>query len=130
MANLDLEIFVLMIKEELRLHKSFVGAVGSIFFPAIIFLLSLILSISSPVIIKSMGLSKAVLFLNTGAVFYGIFVGFLGKIGEEVMTRRFGQINLLLQMPKLFPVSFRGSWPIFSSKMQHSIYFIQSFPSH
>ena len=42
-----------------------------------------------------------------GAVFYGVFVGFLGKIGEEVMTRRFGQINLLLQMPKLFPISFR-----------------------
>ena len=107
MANLDLEIFVLMVKEELRLHKSFVGSVGSIFFPAIIFLLSLILSFSSPVIIQSMGFYKAVLFLNIGAVFYGIFVGFLGKIGEEVMTRRFGQINLLLQTPKLFPVSFR-----------------------
>ena len=96
-----------MVKEELRLHRSFVGAIGSIFFPAIIFVLSLILSISSPVIIKSMGLYKAVLFLNIGAVFYGIFVGFLGKIGEDVMTRRFGQINLLLQMPKLFPISFR-----------------------
>ena len=107
MANLDLEIFILMVKEELRLHRSFVGAIGSIFFPAIIFVLSLILFISSPVIIKSMGLYQAVLFLNIGAVFYGIFVGFLGKIGEEVMTRRFGQINLLLEVPKLFPISFR-----------------------
>lgn len=107
MSNLDFDIFVLMVKEELRLHRSFVGAIGSIFFPVIIFILSLILSFSSPVIINSMGLYNAVLFLNTGAVFYGVFVGFLGKVGEEVMTRRFGQINLLLQTPKLFPISFR-----------------------
>lgn len=116
MANLDLEIFTLMVKEELRLHRSFVGAIGSIFFPVIIFVLSLILSISSPVIIKSMGLYEAVLFLNIGAVFYGIFVGFLGKIGEEVMTRRFGQINLLLEMPKLFPISFRKTMAHFFIK--------------
>lgn len=107
MRSIDLEIFVSMVKEEFRLQESFVGAVGSIFFPVIIFLFSLILSISSTVIIESMGLYKAVLFLNMAAVFYGIFVGFLGKIGEEVMTRRYGQINLLLQTPKLFPVSFR-----------------------
>ena len=107
MSFLDLDLFSLMIKEELRLHKSFVGAVGSIFFPAIIFVLSFILSLSSPVIINAMGLYKAILFLNIGAFFYGIFVGFLGKIGEEVMTRRFGEINLILQFPKLFPVSFR-----------------------
>lgn len=107
MNFVDLDLFILMIKEELRLHKSFVGAVGSIFFPVIIFILSFILSLSSPIIIYSMGLYKAILFLNLGAFFYGIFVGFLGKIGEEVMTRRFGQINLMLQLPKIFPISFR-----------------------
>ncbi|MCC7572261.1 MAG: hypothetical protein KO464_02600 [Candidatus Methanofastidiosum sp.] len=107
MSFLDLDLFVLMIKEELRLHKSFVGAVGSIFFPVIIFVLSFILSLSSPVIINSMGLYKAILFLNLGAFFYGFVVGFLGKIGEEVMTRRFGEINLILQLPKLFPISLR-----------------------
>jgi hypothetical protein len=47
---------------------------------------------------------------------YGLGVGALAQIGEQVMTRRLGQINMLLQLPTLQPVSFKSVMGIFYVK--------------
>ncbi|MEM2869260.1 MAG: hypothetical protein QW379_02400 [Thermoplasmata archaeon] len=111
-----------MLKEEWRLHKSFVGAVGSGFFPLVIFLFSLVLSIASPLLTKRVSVETVLLALHLGALLYGLGVGALARIGEEVMTRRLGQVSFLLRLPVLEPVSFRAMMSVFFVK--DAIYYV------
>jgi hypothetical protein len=120
--ELDKALFVAMFKEEWRLHKSFVGSIGSGFFPVVIFIFSLVLAVTSPVVIGNIDIPTILLILHIAAVLYGLFVGALGTIGEQVMTRRLGQINLLLQMSHLYPVSFKRTMAIFYLK--DALYYI------
>ena len=105
-----------MLREEWRLHKSFVGAVGSGFFPVVIFLFSFVLAATSPVLLRKLDMSLVLLVLHLSAVLYGLGVGALAQIGEQVMTRRLGSVNMLLQLPVLQPVSFRSMMGIFYVK--------------
>jgi len=114
--ELDKLLFVDMFKEEWRLHKSFVGGIGSGFFPVVIFIFSVVLAITSPVFLGNINMSSILLILHVAAVLYGLFVGALGHIGEQVMTRRLGQINLLLQLPQLYPITFKRTMAIFYLK--------------
>ena len=115
-AGLYWAIFKSMLREEWRLHRSFVGAVGSGFFPVVIFLFSLVLAATSPVLLKKLDIAMVLLVLHMAAVMYGLGVGALAQIGEQVMTRRLGQMNRLLQRPLLQPVSFRSVMGIFYVK--------------
>ncbi len=115
-AALYWHLFRAMLREEWRLHKSFVGAVGSGFFPVVIFLFSLVLSATSPVLLKKLDMAMVLLVLHLSAVLYGLGVGALARIGEQVMTRRLGQVNMLLQLPALQPISFRSVMGIFYVK--------------
>jgi hypothetical protein len=96
-----------MFKEELRLHKSFVGGMGSGFFPVMIFIFALVLAFTSPVVMKNISKDTILLVLHVAALMYGLSVGALGAIGEQVMTRRLGQVNMLLQLSQLHPITFR-----------------------
>jgi hypothetical protein len=105
-----------MIKEEWRLHQSLVGGFGSGLFPLIIFILTAIGAMITPYIMGNIELGKILLMLHIASVIYGIFVGGFGRIGEHVMTRRLGQVNVLLQLPQLYPVSFKWVMGIFYLK--------------
>jgi hypothetical protein len=109
-------LFRAMLREEWRLHKSFVGAVGSGFVPVVIFLFSFVLAATSPVLLRKLDMSLVLLVLHLSAVLYGLGVGALAQIGEQVMTRRLGSVNMLLQLPVLQPVSFRSMMGIFYVK--------------
>ena len=115
-------LFKAMLREEWRLHKSFVGAVGSGFFPVVIFFFSLVLAATSPVLLKKLDMALVLLVLHLSAVMYGLGVGALAQIGEQVMTRRLGQINMLLQLPTLQPVSFKSVMGLFYVK--DAVYYI------
>ena len=108
-------LFSLMFKEELRLHKSFVGSIGSGFFPVMIFFLSVVLAVSFSRF-KGIDVPTVLLMLHVGGVLYGLGVGALGRIGEQVMTRRLGQVNFLLALPSLQPVTFRRVMALFYLK--------------
>lgn len=110
------ELFKAMFKEEWRLHRSFVGSVGSGFFPLVIFLFSLVLAATSPVILKNIDMTVVLLALHLAGLFYGLGVGALAQIGEQVMTRRLGQVNMLLQLPMLQPISFKSVMGVFFFK--------------
>jgi hypothetical protein len=110
------ELFKAMFREEWRLHKSFVGSVGSGFFPVVIFLFSLVLAATSPVILKNIDMSTILLAVHLSALLYGLGVGALAQIGEQVMTRRLGQVNMLLQLPVLQPISFKTVMGVFFFK--------------
>ena len=118
----DLYIFKSMMLEEWRLHKSFQGAVGSHLFPLVIFLFSAFIALVSPIILTNIDVPRILLILHAAAFSYGIFVGAMGYIGEHAMTRRLGQVNMLLQMPQIYPVGFRRMMAIFFLK--DAVYYI------
>jgi hypothetical protein len=104
-----------MFREELRLHRSFVGSIGSGFFPVMIFILSVVLAVTFSRF-KGIDVPTVLLMLHASSVLYGLGVGALGRIGEQVMTRRLGQVNFLLALPSLQPVSFSRVMAIFYLK--------------
>ncbi len=82
------------------------GRAGSGFFPAFIFLLSSAMAVVTATVLGNIDRSTILLMLHVASVFYGIFVGSFGHIGEQVLNRRLGQLNMLLQLPQLLPLTF------------------------
>jgi hypothetical protein len=105
-----------MIKEEWRLHQSLVGGFGSGLFPLMIFILTAVGAFITPYIMGNIEIGTILLMLHVASVIYGVFVGGFGRIGEHVMTRRLGQVSMLLQLPQLYPVSFKQMMAVFYLK--------------
>jgi hypothetical protein len=111
-----------MIREEWRLHKSLIGGLGSGLFPLMIFIFTVFGALIMPIITGNIEIYSILLMLHLASFFYGFFVGGFGKIGEHVMTRRLGQVNMLLQLPQLYPVSFKLMMSVFYVK--DSLYYL------
>jgi hypothetical protein len=105
-----------MMKEEWRLHQSLVGPMGSSLFPATIFVFTAFLALVVPRVLSHMPTGTILLMLHAASVLYGLFVGGFGSIGEHVMTRRLGQVSMIMQMPQTYPVSFRRMMAVFYAK--------------
>jgi hypothetical protein len=105
-----------MMKEEWRLHQSLVGPMGSSLFPATIFLFTAFLALVTPRVLSHIPATTILLMLHAASVLYGLFVGNFGSIGEHVMTRRLGQVSMIMQMPQTYPVSFRRMMAVFYAK--------------
>ena len=114
--DLDISILVSMIKEEWRLHKSVSGGLGSTFFPVLIFIMTALCALCAPLVLNNLPRLSIFLLLHVAALLYGFFVGGFGAIGENVMTRRLGQVNMLLQLPQTYPITFRRIMAIFFVK--------------
>jgi len=112
----DRYLFLAMFKEDWRLQKAFVGSIGSAFFPVMIFLFSLVLSITSPMLLKNVSMDRILLILHLMGFLYGMGVGALAQVGEQVMNRRLGQVNMLLGLPALHPLIFRRVMALFFYK--------------
>jgi hypothetical protein len=54
--------------------------------------------------------------LHVASLLYGFYVGGFGSIGEQIMTRRLGQVNMLLQLPQINPISVKKVMTIFFLK--------------
>lgn len=88
----------------------------------IIFIFTAIGAFITPYIMDNIDLSTILLILHIASFIYGIFVGGFGRIGEHVMTRRLGQVNMLLQLPLHYPISFKQVMAIFYVK--DSLYYL------
>ncbi len=122
LPSLSWHLFKSMLKEEWRLHQSLVGGFGSGLFPLMIFILTAIGAFITPYIMGNIELSTILLMLHVVSVIYGVFVGGFGRIGEHVMTRRLGQVNMLLQLPQQYPISFKHVMAVFYLK--DSLYYL------
>lgn len=114
--DLDWHLLVNMIKEEWRLHRSLSGGLGSTFFPFLIFSMTVLCAITAPFILHNLPRLTIFLMLHIASLLYGFFVGGFGAIGEQVMTRRLGQVNMLLQLPQTYPITFRRMMAVFYIK--------------
>ena len=113
---LSLRLLHAMMKEEWRLHQSLVGPMGSSLFPATIFVFTAFLALVVPRVLSHMPTGTILLMLHAASALYGLFVGGFGSIGEHVMTRRLGQVSMIMQMPQTYPVSFRRMMAVFYAK--------------
>ena len=91
-----------------------------------IFALTALCALITPYIMGNIEMSTILLMLHVSSVIYGVFVGGFGRIGEHVMTRRLGQVSMLLQLPQLYPISFKRVMGIFYVK-DALYYLIYSF---
>jgi hypothetical protein len=121
---LDLDVYLLkqLVKEEWRLHKSLSGGVGSTLFPLIIFVIASLCAFASQVLLRGLSMVTLILILHVASVGYGFFVGGFGALAENIMTRRLGQVNLLLQLPQTYPITFRKMMALFY--MKDSIFYL------
>lgn len=122
LPSTDWLLFTGMLKEEWRLHKSLTGGFGSALFPVMIFMLTAVCAYITPYIMGNIQLATILLMLHLSSLIYGVFVGGFGAIGEHVMTRRLGQVNMLLQLPLLYPISFKRVMGVFYLK--DSLYYL------
>jgi len=105
-----------MLREEWRLHKSLIGPTGSAFFPAFIFVISAGLAVAVPMFLGGLRYSTLLLMFHVASAMYGLFVGSIGHIGEEIWSRRLGQVNVILQLPQIHPLSFKRVMALFYLK--------------
>ena len=114
--DIDKQLLIDMIKEEFRLHRSLVGGLGSAFFPFIIFLMTATCAFITPLIARNLNQSTMLLMLHVASLIYGFYVGGFGSMGEQIMTRRLGQVNMLLKLPQIYPISVKKVMAIFFIK--------------
>lgn len=114
--SVDFELFKSMLKEEWRLHQSFIGRLGSVMFPVFTLVFTVLIAFFGQIALRNLNRDTAIQILHGAALLYGLFVGALGGMGEQVMTRRLGQVSMLLQLPQHYPVSFKRVMGIFFVK--------------
>jgi hypothetical protein len=105
-----------MLKEELRLHKYLIGPMGSTFFPIFFFVSIASLATLVPLFLPHLSHSMFLLMFHVGSAMYGLFVGSIGHIGEEIWSRRLGQVNFILQMTETLPLPFKKLMMMFYIK--------------
>lgn len=106
----------LMILEEFRMNAAMIGRAQFIFFPVLIMIFALILSISAPVLLKSMSLYQIYLIFHGIFLLYGLGIGGFALFGESIAERRFGNLNLLLESPTIQPIGFQDVFLVFYIK--------------
>ncbi len=116
MDSVDACLFAAMLREEMRLHRSLIGPIGSSLFPAFVFALSSAMAVAAALVFRNLRYATILLMLHAASWLYGCFVGALGHVGEQAMTRRLGQVSMLLQLPQIHPVSLGRTMGLFYLK--------------
>ena len=109
-------LFFIMVKEEFRLYTSMVGRFQFLFFPMMLVIFSLIISLSAPSLLEEMPEKEIYRLLPAAIGLYGLGVGGFALSSDSLAERRMGPVNLLLESPTLHPVSFKELFGIFYLK--------------
>ncbi|MGA1866251.1 MAG: hypothetical protein ACMUFK_02155 [Thermoplasmatota archaeon] len=110
----DMFLFKCMLLEEWRLQRSYVGSFGSYFFPLMILAFSFFLVVIFP--FEDAESSSVIDIIHLLMFIYGAGVGGIALMGEQVMTRRMGRVNLLLKLSQVQNISFRRTVAVFYLK--------------
>jgi MFS family permease len=105
-----------MMLEEIRMQAAMIGKFQFIFFSVFIAIFAFILSVLSPLILESTSMREVYFLIHIIVVAYGMGVGAFGLFADQIMERRFGEVNFLLTTPTTQPISFRSVFLAFYVK--------------
>jgi hypothetical protein len=105
-----------MIIEEYRMHAAMIGRFQFMFFPVLITIFALVISISAPVLLETLPLHQIYLMFHMVILVYGLGIGGFALFGDSIAERRFGQLYLLLETPTIQPIDFNTIFLVFYIK--------------
>ncbi len=111
-----LKLTKLMILEDYRMQAAIIGKSQFLFFPTLIAIFALVISLSSTVLLESVPMDRIYFLLHMVIIIYGFSTGTFALFGEQIAERRFGQVNLLLSTPNLQPIDFKTIFMVFYIK--------------
>ena len=103
----NMKIMGLMFKEERRLNASMIGEAQFLMFPFMILLMSFVIGMASEQMLKSIPMENVYIILHSVILVYGLGVGGFALFGERMAERRIGEVSLLLETPRIHPVTFK-----------------------
>jgi hypothetical protein len=109
-------LFMSMMKEEWRLHSTLFGSLSFALFPVLICAISFMGAILIPLFRQMVPAGDLAFFTNASFLLLGVMVGAFGLIGDEIMSRRFGQASLLTYSSRTLPLSERSLFAAFVIK--------------
>jgi len=98
------------------MQSAMIGKFQFLFFPILIAVFSLVISISSTSLLQTMPMERVYFLLHTIMIAYGLSVGAFALFGESIAERRFGQIDLMLSTPLTQPIDFKSVFLAFYIK--------------
>lgn len=114
--NKFLGVIGYMLKEDLRLYAAMIGRIQFFFFPVFILFASLILSVTSPLVLKDLSVEMRYFLLYSFVFLYGLMVGGFALFSDQMAERRIGKLNLLLMSPAIQPISYQYQFMAFYIK--------------
>jgi len=103
----NLKIIRLMLIEERRLNAAMIGQAQFLLFPVMILFMSFVIGMASKQMLRSIPMAQVYLILHSIILFYGLAVGGFALFGERMASRRIGEVTMLLETPRIHPVSFK-----------------------
>ncbi len=100
----------LMLKEEYRFHTSYTSKYAFMFFPVFAFMLAFLGGVSSSKILEEISLKQVLLSLHGSLLLYGMIAGSFAFLGRGMAESRFGNVNFMITMPDILPLSFRKAF--------------------
>jgi hypothetical protein len=101
-------LLILHLKEEWRMMTSYFSSEKLFFaFPFVILCVGFLMGILIPFFEEAFHMKELVIAFHMLLLVYGLFVGGFGFFADEVAERWFRDVNLLIHMHHILPVSFR-----------------------
>lgn len=118
----NMKIVRLMFKEEQRLNAAMIGQAQFLMFPFMILFMAFVIGLASDQMLKSIPMTKVYLILHAVILVYGLGVGAFALFGERMASRRIGEVSMLLETPRIHPVTFKEVFLAFYIK--DTIYYL------
>ena len=103
----DLKIIRLMLIEERRLNAAMIGQAQFLLLPVMILFMSFVIGMASKQMLESIPMTQVYLILHSIILVYGLAVGGFALFGERMAQRRIGEVSMLLETPKIHPITFK-----------------------
>ncbi len=103
----NLKLVWLMLIEERRLNATMIGQAQFLMFPFMILFMSFVIGLASEQMLRSVSMANVYLILHSVMLVYGLGVGGFALFGERMAERRIGEVSMLLETPRIHPVTFK-----------------------
>ncbi|MDD1724051.1 MAG: hypothetical protein LUQ07_02850 [Methanospirillum sp.] len=109
-------LFLNMVKEEWRIHSTMFGSLNFALFPVLIFGIAFMGTFLLPLISTSLPGGELVIIIHASYLMFGFMICAFGLIGNEIMSRQFGEASLLAYAARILPLDGRYILSIFVIK--------------